>query len=275
MKRFIVGWLAIVLSAATYAQVAPISQWQCDMMKKNNVLSSGAPVGCERLSKVDFDFINFKGETQQGNMIVLDVVAPSVGQIFSELKLRNFPLHSARLMREFKGDDNASMDANNSSAFNARPITGGGGWSKHAYGVAIDINPVQNPFLELDSNGRITVKPSQSATRYVNRTRFRARDEIERRGMAEEVVELFAHHGFMIWGGDWNSPIDTQHFEVGSRKFVTQLLDKPLPEAKVLFERYIESYRQCLNKNHSDSKNKGENAEKARAICAKKTVGTF
>ncbi|MEZ9104086.1 M15 family metallopeptidase [Vibrio cyclitrophicus] len=275
MKRFFVGWLATVLSAASYAQVAPISQWQCDMMKKNNVLSSGAPVGCERLSKVDFDFINFKGETQQGNMIVLDVVAPSVGQIFSELKLRNFPLHSARLMREFRGDDNASMDANNSSAFNARPITGGGGWSKHAYGVAIDINPVQNPFLEFDSNGKITVKPSKSATSYVNRTRFRARDEIERRGMAEEVVELFAHHGFMIWGGDWNSPIDTQHFEVGSRKFVTQLLDKPLPEAKVLFERYIESYRQCLNKNHSDSKNKGEDAEKARAICAKKTVGTF
>ncbi|KPL92882.1 hypothetical protein BCV44_12215 [Vibrio cyclitrophicus] len=269
MKRFIVGWLAIVLSAVTYAQVAPISQWQCDMMKKNNVLSNGAPVGCERLSKVDFDFINFNGETQQGNMIVLDVIAPSVERIFSELKQRNFPLHSARLMREFNGDDNASMDANNSSAFNARPITGGGGWSKHAYGVAIDINPVQNPFLEFDSNGAITVKPSQSATRYVNRTRFRARDEIERSGMAEDVVELFAHHGFMIWGGDWNSPIDTQHFEVGSRKFVNQLLSKPQPEAKVLFERYVESYRQCFNQN------KGEGAEKARAICAKKTVGTF
>ena len=275
MKRFIVGWLTTVLSAASYAQVAPISQWQCDMMKKNNVLSSGAPVGCERLSKVDFDFINFKGEMQQGNMIVLDVIAPAVEQIFSELKLRNFPLHSARLMREFRGDDNASMDANNSSAFNARPITGGGGWSKHAYGVAIDINPVQNPFLEFDSNGRITVKPSQSATSYVNRTRFRARDEIERRGMAEDVVDLFAHHGFMIWGGDWNSPIDTQHFEVGSRKFVNQLLSKPQPEAEVLFERYIESYRQCFNTNHSDSKNKGEDAEKARAICAKKTVVTF
>merc|ERR1739841_321774 len=88
-------------------------------MKKNKVLSSGAPVGCERLSKVDFDFINFKGETQQGNMIVLDVIALSVEQLFLELKQRNFPLHSARLMREFNGDDNASMEANNSSAFNA------------------------------------------------------------------------------------------------------------------------------------------------------------
>ena len=269
MKRLIVGLLATLISATSYGQAAPVSQWQCDMMKKNKVLNSGSPVGCDRLSKVDFDFVNFKGETQQGNMIVLDVIAPSVEQIFLVLKQRNFPLHSARLMREFNGDDNASMEANNSSAFNARPITGGGGWSKHAYGVAIDINPVQNPFLEFDSNGTITVKPSQSATSYVNRTRFRARNDIERRGMAEDVVELFAHHGFMIWGGDWNSPIDTQHFEVGSRKFVNQLLSKTKPEAKLLFERYVESYRQCFNQN------KGEGAEKARAICAKKTVGTF
>ena len=128
-------------------------------------------------------------------MIVFDVIAPSVEQLLLELKQRNFPLHSARLMREFNGDDNASMEANNSSAFNARPIIGGGGWSKHAYCVAIDINPVQNPFLAFGSNGTITVKPSQSATSYVNRTRFRARNTIERRGMAEDVVELFAHHG--------------------------------------------------------------------------------
>ncbi|WP_299686583.1 M15 family metallopeptidase [uncultured Vibrio sp.] len=275
MKRFIFALTTMVLSAMSFAQVAPISQWQCDMMKKNNVLSSGAPVGCDRLFKVDFDFINFKGETQPGNMIVLDVVAPAVEQIFSDLKQRNFPLHTARLMREFKGDDYASMEANNSSAFNARPITGGGGWSKHAYGVAIDINPVQNPFLAFDSNGRITVKPSQSATRYVNRTRFRARDEMERQGMAEEVVELFAHHGFLIWGGDWNTPIDTQHFEVGSRTFINQLLALPQANGKALFDQYIESYRQCYLQNRSDSPNITAGGEKARAICARKTVAMF
>ncbi len=103
----------------------------------------------------------------------------------------------------------------------------------------------------------------------MNCTRFRARGEIERNGMAEDVAELFFPSRIYDLGRGLNSPIDTQHFEVGSRKFVNQLLSKPKPEAKVLFERYVESYRQCFNQN------KGEGAEKARAICAKKTVGTF
>ncbi|MGF1753133.1 M15 family metallopeptidase [Vibrio makurazakiensis] len=257
------------MSTMTYAELAPISKWQCEMMKKQGVLNKGSPVGCERLVKVDFDFINFEGDIKRGNLIVLDVVAPSVEFIFLELKQSNFPLYSARLMREFKGDDNASMDANNSSAFNARPITGGANWSKHAYGVAIDINPVQNPFLEFDENGKITVKPPQSVKAYVNRTQYRARDQIERKGMAEEVVGVFAHHGFLIWGGDWNTPIDTQHFEVGSRKFVQRLLSKSPTEAKGIFERYTEYYRQCY------AKNKTKGSEKARAICARQTVGEF
>lgn len=260
---------ASIFSASSLAKVAPISQWQCDMMSKTSVLAQGAPVGCERLSKVDFEFIDFQGQSKQGSVIVLDVVAPSVEKIFYDLKQRNFPLHSARLMREFKGDDDASMNANNSSAFNARPITGGSSWSKHAYGVAIDINPVQNPFLEFGDNGTIKVKPIQSATKYINRTQFRARSELSRTGMAEEVVDLFAHHGFLIWGGDWNTPIDTQHFEVGSRQFVNQLVSKPKPEATKLFNRYVESYRMCYLQN------KAQGVEKARAMCAYKTVKAF
>ncbi|MFM2589115.1 M15 family metallopeptidase [Vibrio sp. TBV020] len=261
--------LLLMFSAGASANVAPISEWQCGMMKKTGVLPSNAPIGCERLNKVDFEFVNFVGETESGSVIVLDIVAPSVEQIFTALKQRKFPLHSARLMREFKGDDNASMDANNSSAFNARAITGGSSWSKHAYGVAIDINPVQNPFLEFGDNGTIKVKPTQSATQYINRTQFRARSELSRTGMAEEVVDLFAHHGFLIWGGDWNTPIDTQHFEVGSRKFVNQLVSKPKPEATQLFNRYISSYRTCYEQN------KAQGAEKARAMCAYKTVRAF
>ncbi|EEX34093.1 MULTISPECIES: M15 family metallopeptidase [Vibrio] len=269
MKKHWLGLLAVLLSSTGYAKVAPVSEWQCDMMKKQGVLSEGAPVGCDRLSKVDFDFVTFDGQTKQGSMIVFDVVAPSVERIFTELHKRQFPLHSARLMREFKGDDNASMAANNSSAFNARPITGGSSWSKHAYGVAIDINPVQNPFLEFGPDGKITVKPTQSVDNYINRTRFRARNEIERQGMAEDVTALFAHHGFLIWGGDWNTPIDTQHFEIGSRQFIETLLNQPKPAAMEAFNQYIASYRHCFEQN------KTEGSEKARAMCAYKTVQAF
>lgn len=269
MKKVSFCLAMALLAIPSYAKVAPVSSWQCDMMKKQGVLSGGAPIGCDRLAKVDFEHVSFEGETRRGSMIVLDVVAPSVEQIFDELKQRGFPIHSARLMREFKGNDNASMDANNSSAFNARPITGGESWSKHAYGVAIDINPVQNPFLAFDESGSITVKPEKSATRYVNRARYRARNEIERKGMAEEVVEVFAHHGFLIWGGDWNTPIDTQHFEVGSRTFINHLVSLPKDQAISAFERYTESYRQCF------SQYTPEQSQKARAVCARKTVESF
>jgi len=264
VKNWLLPLLFLSISATSYAQVAPVSEWQCGMMKKQGVLTSGAPVGCERLAKVDFDFIDFSGQTQRGSVIVLDIVAPSVERLFADLYQRRFPLHSARLMREFKGDDDASMAANNSSAFNARPITSGSSWSKHAYGVAIDVNPVQNPFVEFADNGQIFVKPAQSATRYVNRTRYRAREEIERQGMAEDVVELFAHHGFLIWGGDWNTPIDTQHFEVGSRRFINQLVQMPKAQAEAAFLRYIDNYRTCYTQQ--------QGGEKARAYCAYLTV---
>lgn len=269
MKFAFFALVALLLTPASVAAVAPISQWQCHMMSKTGVLPKGAPVGCERLTKVDFEFVSFQGDVKQGSVIVLDVVAPAVEQIFIQLRERNFPLHSARLMREFNADDAASMSANNSSAFNARTMTGGSSWSKHAYGVAIDINPVQNPFLAIDDQGVIRVQPPQAAKQYVNRHPYRARSPIARRGMAEEVVELFAHHGFLIWGGDWNSPIDTQHFEVGSRAFINQLLSLPLSEASQRFQQYTDSYRTCFQR----LKTQGE--EKARAVCAYKTVKRY
>ena len=269
MNRYKLGLIFSILSASSIAQVQNISASECADMKRNQVLSQNAPVSCERLSKVSFNFINFKGETKKGALIVLDIIAPQVEQIFATLYQEKFPLYSALPMERFKGDDDASMAANNSSAFIARAITGGTNWSKHAYGVAIDINPVQNPFLEFGDDGKITVKPSDSTLKYVNRSRFRARSKIRRSGMAEEVVDIFAYHGFLIWGGDWNYPIDTQHFEIGSRKFVEQLSSAPKNDATKAFNGYIEHYRKCFAKDTTIP------TEQRRASCAYRTVTNF
>ena len=269
MNRLKLGLIFSILSASSIAQVQNISDSECSDMKRNQVLSQNAPVSCERLSKVTFNFVNFKGETKKGDLIVLDIIAPQVEQIFAKLYQEKFPLHSAIPMERFNGDDDASMAANNSSAFIARPITGGANWSKHAYGVAIDINPVQNPFLEFGDDGKITVKPNESTLKYVNRSRFRARSEIQRSGMAEEVVDIFAHHGFLIWGGDWNYPINTQHFEIGSRKFIEQLSSAPKSDAIKAFSGYIDHYRTCFAKDTKVP------AEHRRATCAYRTVTNF
>jgi hypothetical protein len=115
------------------------------------------------------------------------------------LHQRGFPLARAKPIEHYHGDDAASMQDNNTSAFNNRPIAGGGPPSLHAYGLAIDINPLQNPFVQPDQQGSARVSPP-AATAYLNRLAVRPGKPV-RRGMAEDVTDLFAEYGFTVWGG--------------------------------------------------------------------------
>jgi hypothetical protein len=76
----------------------------------------------------------------------------------------------------------------------------------HSYGLAIDINPVQNPYLSIGENGIVKVHPS-AGVEFLNRSNIRP-------GMLEPVIHIFEKYGFTVWGGKWNNPIDYHHFEV-------------------------------------------------------------
>ncbi|AOS64266.1 D-alanyl-D-alanine carboxypeptidase [Actinoalloteichus hymeniacidonis] len=163
----------------------------------------GCPVGPEDLRLVGFPHVDFDGVTKRGEIIVHADVAREVGEIFVKLYRSGFPIERVETVEKYDADDDASMAANNTSAFNCRPITGGGGWSNHSYGKAIDINPVQNPYVS--SSG--TVLPPSGAP-------FVDRDQ-DLPGMihAGDVVERsFADAGW-DWGGFWTTPLDYQHFE--------------------------------------------------------------
>ncbi|HEY5253040.1 MAG TPA: M15 family metallopeptidase [Acidobacteriaceae bacterium] len=202
----------------------------CEHMQAHHVLNPGAPVGCERLSLITFTYLGFDGQQHQdGEIIVMDAVANQVLQIFDNLRARGFPIASAGLMDEYNGDDEASMAANNTSSFNVRPIAGGGSISLHAYGAAIDLNPVQNPYLKR-SGGVLTISP-KSGTKYMNRHEVRP-------GMAESVIPLFANHGFSIWGGHWKNPIDYQHFQL-SLALAKKLARLSSADAKTFFENQV------------------------------------
>jgi hypothetical protein len=218
-------------------QPQPLSRAQCAAMKQHQVIGAGNPVPCSRLSRVSFDYQDFDGNVRQGAVVVLDAIAPQVAALFGELLLRSVPLASAQPMEAFDGDDEKSMAANNTSAFNGRPMTGGGGWSKHAYGVAIDINPLQNPYISQAGSDQQQVLPAAGAA-------FVARQPAQA-GMAEDVVGVFYDHGFLIWGGNWKQPIDYQHFEIGSRAFAARLVALPAAQARAEFERYVARYRRC------------------------------
>ena len=165
----------------------------------------GCPVALAELRYLSITYRGFDGADHQGELVVADSVAADVVDIFQSLYADGYPIASLRLVDDFGGSDDDSMAANNSSAFNCRPVTGGGGFSEHSYGTAIDLNPVQNPYL----NGS-TVLPDEGRE-YADR--HPAPGVIE---PGDATVTAFAAHGW-TWGGEWSGPIDYQHFSVSGR----------------------------------------------------------
>ncbi len=242
--RALLACLGLSMLLHPAPSLAALDAAACGRLQKSGVIGAGAPVGCDRLSVVRFPYVDFSGvHHDDGEIMVLAAVAPEVGQLFRRLHQRGFPLAHARLIDHYHGDDAASMQDNNTSAFNNRQITGGGPPSLHAYGLAIDINPLQNPFVQPDRQGVVRVSPP-AATNYLNRLAAKP-GKPARPGMAESVKALFAEYGFTVWGGYWDAPIDYQHFQF-SRGFAEKLAALPAPAARQLYLQRLDRLRRCL-----------------------------
>jgi hypothetical protein len=211
-------------------------------MKLHHVLGQNPPVGCERLKLVKFAYVGFdRALHEDGEIVVMDAAAPHVLRILNALRDIRFPIAKASLMDRYEGNDDASMADNNTSAFNDRMITEGDAVSLHAYGLAIDINPVQNPYVV--RAGKVLTFHPPAGAEYANRLNNRRWKEF-RPGMAEAVIDVFADNGFLIWGGYWDNPIDFQHFQVG-RKMAERLASVSAAEAEMIFNKLVERYRAC------------------------------
>lgn len=168
---------------------------------------SGCPVGLDALSYLELPHWGFDGAIHRGELVVATTVATGVLGVFRALYDARFPIEKIRLVDEYGADDDLSMADNNTSAFNCRRTTGGTSWSQHSYGTAIDINPVQNPYI---SSGGTVLPPAAEA--YVDRSDVR-------RGMIVDpgpVVAAFDALGWG-WGGRWTSLKDYQHFSENDR----------------------------------------------------------
>ncbi len=163
----------------------------------------GCPVAPSHLRLLQLRYVGFDGRARVGSMVVNASVVTSVAKVFATLYAKRFPLHSMVPESAFQGKDPASMAADNTSGFNCRyaVTTGPKQWSVHAYGEAIDVNPVQNPYV---FNG---VAQPVAGKAYVNRSDVRP-------GMAEVggvLNDAFASVGW-FWGGRWTASPDYQHF---------------------------------------------------------------
>jgi len=162
----------------------------------------GCPVGPGELRRVTLAHWGFDGQPAAGSLVVNASAAQAMVNVFRRLFDERFPIRGMATIDAYGGDDDASMAADNTSAFNCRNAvaTGPPRWSAHAYGLAIDVNPVENPYLLA---GQVLPPAGRE---YVDRSRPRP-------GMAVAggvLTEAFAAEGWQ-WGGRWSNP-DYQHF---------------------------------------------------------------
>ncbi len=161
-----------------------------------------ATIGFDELRYLTVCYYDFNGKVQKGELVCNRAISHDLLLIFRALFTKGYPINSIRLVDDFGASDEASMQANNTSCFNYRTVAGSTTLSRHAYGMAVDINPLQNPCVRGSS-----VQPS-TATDYVDRSR-NFPHKIDENDFCKKVFESF---GFQ-WGGDWRSVKDYQHFE--------------------------------------------------------------
>lgn len=161
-----------------------------------------ANIGYDDLRYLTLYYYDFDNHIQQGEMVCNKAIAHDLLCIFKTLFMEAYPIYSIRLVDDFDASDEASMQANNSSCFNYRTIAGSHKLSRHAFGMAVDINPLQNPCVR-----GTRIRPS-TATDYVDRSK----DFPHKIDDYDLCKKTFESHGFR-WGGRWRSVKDYQHFE--------------------------------------------------------------
>ena len=167
----------------------------------------GCPVPLRRLRHLRVAHQDFDGDRRVGELVVHRSAVAAMRTVFRRLYRAELPIRRMRLVDDYGADDHASIEADNTSAFNCRRVTGGRRWSEHAYGRAIDVNPIENPYVFPD--GTTSHRRSRP---YLRRDRIRP-------GMAYAggpLVRAFRKAGWE-WGGRWSGAKDYQHFSATGR----------------------------------------------------------
>ncbi len=185
--------------------VAPVPSAVRRRMTGSSHDPARCPVGFDDLRFLTMRHVGFDGRAHTGQMLVHQRHAGDLVSVFEELYRARFPIRRMQLVDAYGGDDDRSMAADNSSAYNCRTVAGKTTFSDHAYGAAVDINPVENPYDTADG-----VLPP-AGRRFVDVNRSSGAKAARGVIVADDVVvRAFARIGWK-WGGVWNEA-DYQHF---------------------------------------------------------------
>ena len=173
----------------------------------------GCPVAVADLRLVSVSFVGFDGASHHGELVVHRRIAGATVAVFRSLYASRFPIRRMETSEKFLGPDDFAADGSfvehldrpdtidDTAAFMCRPSTGGGPWSAHAFGLAIDVNPLENPYVK---GARIVpINAGPNVARHIATTGLIA--------TRSEVVHAFAING-LSWGGSWRALKDYMHF---------------------------------------------------------------
>ena len=204
---FIILLFLSSLIAQEASSISTISNDIEQRMLKGNSWKKGCPVALVNLRYLRLKHLDFRGETTMGELIVHKDVSEDVVHIFDALYEIGYPIYKMKLVSEYKGNDWQSIEAGNTSAYNCRKATGSKKWSKHSYGKAIDINPIENPYIS--RTGRISHKASLIYRKRVHKEASFPDKAVLLKN--DKATKIFKKYGWK-WGGDWSSIKDYQHF---------------------------------------------------------------
>jgi D-alanyl-D-alanine carboxypeptidase len=167
----------------------------------------GCPVALSGLRMITMTYRGFDHRVHTGRLVVNAAVTGKLIVVFRKLFALRYPIRRMVPVDAYHGSDYASIQADNTSAFNCRNATGSSSWSEHAYGLAIDLNPCENPYVSADGS-----EAHKACRAYVNRS-------LHVPGLihaGDDVVRAFASVGWG-WGGVWQGAVDYQHFSANGR----------------------------------------------------------
>jgi hypothetical protein len=182
------------------------SAWPATRESLPSSWREGCPVSWRDLSFVAVSYWGYDGARHSGRLVVHDSAVVAMQGVFRHLYSVRFQIRRIHPVDAYGASDARSMAANNTSAFNCRYVGGTTTWSQHAYGLAIDINPIQNPYVK----GSLVDPPEGRS--WTNRS-HKVPGMIVRGG---HTWNAFAYVGWE-WGGDWSSAKDYQHFSHNGR----------------------------------------------------------
>ncbi len=207
VSLFTISLFSFVLCASS-VKISKITKLRANQMKSAGSWHSGCPVAINELRSLQIPYIGFDSKEHIGELVVHKSIAKRTSRLFEELHHLRYPIHKMQPIYVYGGSDFRSIEADNTTGFNCRGVfSDSKRWSKHAYGLAIDINPIENPFVF--ANGHTVHRASR---RFLKRVHLNTSTSDRAKLVDGDVtIALFKRYGFR-WGGNFSPYKDYQHF---------------------------------------------------------------